>query len=94
MELAPGVDYVRTADVKDQIELSGNDIQAVSMTGKRLFCVTRGERERGKEREIVFFFFKVFIFPAASSLPLLACTGVMGGERLQLEVAWHTPGGV
>lgn len=34
VELAPGVDYVRTADVKDQIELSGNDIQAVSMTGK------------------------------------------------------------
>lgn len=34
VELAPGVEYVRTADVKDQIELSGNDIQAVSMTGK------------------------------------------------------------
>ncbi|CAN0359597.1 unnamed protein product, partial [Ectocarpus sp. 12 AP-2014] len=34
VELAPGVDYVRTSDVKDQIELSGNDIQAVSMTGK------------------------------------------------------------
>lgn len=34
VELAPGVDYVRTADVKDQIELSGNDIQAVSMTGE------------------------------------------------------------
>lgn len=33
VELAPGVDYVRTADVKDQIELSGNDIAAVSMTG-------------------------------------------------------------
>lgn len=26
---------MRTADVKDQIELSGNDIQAVSMTGER-----------------------------------------------------------
>lgn len=36
VELASGVDYVRTADVKDQIELSGNDIQAVSMTGERL----------------------------------------------------------
>lgn len=34
VELAPGVEYVRTADVKDQIELSGNDIQAVSMTGE------------------------------------------------------------
>lgn len=39
MELAPGVDYVRTSDVKDQIELSGNDIQAVSMTGKPLSVV-------------------------------------------------------
>ena len=38
VELAPGVDYVRTADVKDQIELSGNDIQAVSMTGERLYA--------------------------------------------------------
>lgn len=38
VELAPGVDYVRTADVKDQIELSGNDIQAVSMTGERRVC--------------------------------------------------------
>lgn len=27
---------MRTADVKDQIELSGNDIQAVSMTGERV----------------------------------------------------------
>lgn len=36
VELAPGVEYVRTADVKDQIELSGNDIQAVSMTGECL----------------------------------------------------------
>lgn len=26
---------MRTADVKDQIELSGNDIQAVSMTGEK-----------------------------------------------------------
>lgn len=27
---------MRTADVKDQIELSGNDIQAVSMTGEKM----------------------------------------------------------
>lgn len=33
VELAPGVTYVRTADVKDQIELSGNDLTAVSITG-------------------------------------------------------------
>lgn len=37
VELAPGVDYVRTADVKDQIELSGIDIAAVSMTGTNSF---------------------------------------------------------
>ena len=30
---------MRTADVKDQIELSGNDIQAVSMTGEELLSV-------------------------------------------------------
>jgi large subunit ribosomal protein L9e len=29
-----GVDYIRTPDVKDQIELVGNDITAVSLTGK------------------------------------------------------------
>ena len=34
VQLAEGVDYLRTADVKDQIELSGNDIKAVSMTGE------------------------------------------------------------
>ena len=39
MELAPGVEYVRTADVKDQIELSGNDIQAVSMTGETRYLL-------------------------------------------------------
>mmetsp|Transcript_12525 Transcript_12525/g.16268 ORF Transcript_12525/g.16268 Transcript_12525/m.16268 type:complete len:104 (-) Transcript_12525:76-387(-) len=36
IQLAEGVDYVRTADVKDQIELSGNDITAVSMTAARI----------------------------------------------------------
>eukprot|EP00638_Chattonella_subsalsa_P001692 CAMPEP_0117758188 /NCGR_PEP_ID=MMETSP0947-20121206/15220_1 /TAXON_ID=44440 /ORGANISM="Chattonella subsalsa, Strain CCMP2191" /LENGTH=111 /DNA_ID=CAMNT_0005578309 /DNA_START=291 /DNA_END=626 /DNA_ORIENTATION=+ len=36
VKLAEGVDYVRTADVKDQIELSGNDITAVSMTAARI----------------------------------------------------------
>lgn len=43
VELAPGVDYVRTADVKDQIELSGIDIAAVSMTGMNLIvsCFNR-----------------------------------------------------
>lgn len=34
VELAPGVEYVRTSDVKDQIELSGIDIHAVSQTGE------------------------------------------------------------
>lgn len=36
VKLADGVDYVRTADVKDQIELSGNDITAVSLTAARI----------------------------------------------------------
>jgi large subunit ribosomal protein L9e len=35
VELLPGVEYVRTADVKDQIELKGNDLTAVSLTGER-----------------------------------------------------------
>lgn len=49
MELAPGVEYVRTADVKDQIELSGNDIQAVSMTGewRYLFAEIGGGGDMG-----------------------------------------------
>ncbi|KAJ8610832.1 hypothetical protein CTAYLR_006443 [Chrysophaeum taylorii] len=34
--LMEGVDYVRTADVKDQIELSGNDITAVSICAARI----------------------------------------------------------
>lgn len=29
------MDFVRTSDVKGQIKLSGNDTQAVSMTGKK-----------------------------------------------------------
>eukprot|EP00903_Cladosiphon_okamuranus_P006628 g6473.t1 len=45
VELAPGVDYVRTADVKDQIELSGNDIQAVSMTAARIQQSTSVKRK-------------------------------------------------
>ncbi len=36
VELMPGVDYVRTADVKDQIELKGNDLTAVSLTAARI----------------------------------------------------------
>ncbi|CAM9548428.1 unnamed protein product [Sphacelaria rigidula] len=46
VELAPGVDYVRTADVKDQIELSGIDIAAVSMTGTNSFISL--PRSRGR----------------------------------------------
>lgn len=34
--LPEGVTYVRTADVKDQIELSGNDITAVSITAAKI----------------------------------------------------------
>ena len=34
--LPEGVKYVRTAEVKDQIELSGNDIAAVSVTCARI----------------------------------------------------------
>eukprot|EP01084_Bolivina_argentea_P239326 402283_1 len=34
--LMEGVEYVRTADVKDQIEISGNDINAVSIVCARI----------------------------------------------------------
>jgi large subunit ribosomal protein L9e len=34
--LLPGVSYVRSANVKDQIELSGNDIAAVSLTAAQI----------------------------------------------------------
>jgi large subunit ribosomal protein L9e len=36
VKLLDGVDYVRTADVKDQIELTSNDIAAVSLTAARI----------------------------------------------------------
>ncbi|CAM9928857.1 unnamed protein product [Heterosigma akashiwo] len=36
VQLADGVTYVRSNDVKDQIEISGNDITAVSMTAARI----------------------------------------------------------
>merc|ERR1739842_88342 len=36
VKLLDGVEYVRTANVKDQIELSGNDIVAVSLTAARI----------------------------------------------------------
>ena len=36
VELLEGVKYVRSADVKDQIELSGNDIALVSLTAAKI----------------------------------------------------------
>jgi len=36
VQLLPGVSYVRTANVKDQIELSGIDITAVSLTAAKI----------------------------------------------------------
>merc|ERR1739838_1117180 len=36
VELLDGVSYVRSKDVKDQIELSGNDIALVSLTAARI----------------------------------------------------------
>jgi len=37
----PGVDLERSKDVKDQIELSGNDINAVSQAAANLHCAIR-----------------------------------------------------
>ena len=36
VKLCDGVEYMRTADVKDQIELSGNDINVVSLTAANI----------------------------------------------------------
>ena len=36
IKLLDGVEYVRTADVKDQIELIGNDVTTVSLTAARI----------------------------------------------------------
>uniref|UniRef100_A0A7S2RBQ4 Large ribosomal subunit protein uL6 alpha-beta domain-containing protein n=1 Tax=Eucampia antarctica TaxID=49252 RepID=A0A7S2RBQ4_9STRA len=36
VKLGPGVTYVRSDDVKDQIELSGNDIALVSLTAAQI----------------------------------------------------------
>merc|ERR1711957_483239 len=36
IELCEGVEYIRRKDVKDQIELSGNDIALVSLTAARI----------------------------------------------------------
>jgi large subunit ribosomal protein L9e len=36
VDLCDGVDYVRTADVKDQIELTGNDLSLVSLTAAKI----------------------------------------------------------
>ena len=36
VQLLHGVEYVRTASVKDQIELSGNDITAVSLSAAQI----------------------------------------------------------
>lgn len=36
VDLLPGVKYIRTADVKDQIELTGIDIAAVSLTAAKI----------------------------------------------------------
>jgi large subunit ribosomal protein L9e len=36
VKLLPGVEYVRTATVKDQIEISGIDLAAVSLTAAKI----------------------------------------------------------
>lgn len=36
VKLLPGVSYVRSADVKDEIQLSGNDIANVSLTAAQI----------------------------------------------------------
>jgi large subunit ribosomal protein L9e len=36
IELPQGIQYVRTGDVKDQIELTGNDIAVVSLTAAKI----------------------------------------------------------
>merc|ERR1711957_32547 len=36
VELLEGVEYIRSADVKDQIELTGNDITLVSLTAAKI----------------------------------------------------------
>ena len=41
VKLCDGVEYVRTADVKDQIELSGNDINVVSLTAANIQQTTK-----------------------------------------------------
>jgi len=41
VKLLPGVEYVRTKDVKDQIELIGNDIQTVSLQAAQIWGATR-----------------------------------------------------
>lgn len=43
VELCDGVDYVRTSDVKDQIELSGMDVNKVSLSAARIrqACLVR-----------------------------------------------------
>lgn len=40
IEMLPGVNYVRSANVKDQIELSGIDISAVSLTAAKIQQIT------------------------------------------------------
>merc|ERR1712146_787999 len=37
VKLLPGVEYVRTKDVKDQIELIGNDLQSVSLQAAQIW---------------------------------------------------------
>jgi large subunit ribosomal protein L9e len=36
VDLCDGVEFVRTADVKDQIEISGNDLSTVSLTAAKI----------------------------------------------------------
>ncbi len=45
VELLPGVEYVRTSDVKDQIELKGNDLTTVSLTAARIQQCTTVKRK-------------------------------------------------
>eukprot|EP00953_Heterococcus_sp_UTEX-ZZ885_P004125 2724-Heterococcus_DN1.PRE.3 len=67
--LAEGVDYVRSTTVKDQIELSGNDLSTVSNTAARISqaCTV-------KNKDIRKFLDGIYVSEVSTSLMVLFIT--------------------
>lgn len=65
VKLLDGVDYVRTADVKDQIEISGNDLASVSLS-----CAQISQSTAVKNKDIRKFLDGIYVSEKGHVVPM------------------------